>query len=941
MFQFTALSGAQSTSRASQSILELDGGVKILVDIGWDERFDTRQLAELEKHVSTLSFILLTHATISHLGAYAHCCKHIPLFSQVPVYATAPVIAFGRTTLQDLYSSAPAAATFIPASASPEDQTATDDATRSNILREAPTFEEINTYFSAITPLKYSQPHQPAASYFSTPLEGLTLTAYNAGHTLGGTIWHIQHGMESIVYAVDWHQGRENVIAGAAWFEGIGGSDVSEALRKPTALVCNSIVGGKKARDEALLGHIRSCLSRGGSVLIPTDSSARILELAWLLEKVWQEGSNDENLKNAKVYMATKSAHATLRHARSLLEWMDDSIVREFEGEEENTNTTVKSHKRSKSKQGNAAKPLRPFEFRHVKIVETQNRLERVLKGEGPRVIVASDLSAEWGYSRAALEHIAQNPDNVVILTERVSTESTKDMATASTLGQWQTERLNGVALEKSLSGDQIEQIHTGKELVYREAKRVALDEAELSKYQQYMATQKQIRDSLLTSDGRQLADAEDAMAEDDESSSESEDEEDEQQGRVLNVSAALTHGNRNKVALSDEDLGVSILLRKKDVFDFDVRNKKGRNAVFPYAHSRKRGDEFGDFIKPEDFLREEEREAQEAMLDEKNNSVLGQKRKWSEDKTKQVKSNKKQKAEPAADGAGDDASSDESDSDVEAEGAGTEQQLPGKVIYEEKRINFQARLAFVDFAGLHDQRGLQMLIPLINPKKLILVGGSASETMSLANDCKALLGVRVDGAENESKAEVYAPQVGDMIDASVDTNAWTVKLTRDLVKRLQWQNVRNMSIVTISGQLRAESTPTQAEEEAGSKKLKLEDGSKKVEQEIQTNNKHQIQPVLDAIPASAAASLRVVTQPIHVGDLRLADLRRLMRESGHSAVFRGEGTLLIDDMVAVRKLASGRIVVEGPPVNLVVRNDSFTQVKQKIYDGLAVVAAG
>ncbi|KAK5951370.1 hypothetical protein OHC33_007426 [Knufia fluminis] len=948
MFQFTALSGAQSTSRASQSILELDGGVKILVDIGWDERFDTRQLAELEKHVSTLSFILLTHATISHLGAYAHCCKHIPLFSQVPVYATAPVIAFGRTTLQDLYSSAPAAATFIPASASPEDQTATDDATRSNILREAPTFEEINTYFSAITPLKYSQPHQPAASYFSTPLEGLTLTAYNAGHTLGGTIWHIQHGMESIVYAVDWHQGRENVIAGAAWFEGIGGSDVSEALRKPTALVCSSIngdkialSGGKKARDEALLGHIRSCLSRGGSVLIPTDSSARILELAWLLEKVWQEGSNDENLKNAKVYMATKSAHATLRHARSLLEWMDDSIVREFEGEEENTNTTVKSHKRSKSKQGNAAKPLRPFEFRHVKIVETQNRLERVLKGEGPRVIVASDLSAEWGYSRAALEHIAQNPDNVVILTERVSTESTKDMATASTLGQWQTERLNGVALEKSLSGDQIEQIHTGKELVYREAKRVALDEAELSKYQQYMATQKQIRDSLLTSDGRQLADAEDAMAEDDESSSESEDEEDEQQGRVLNVSAALTHGNRNKVALSDEDLGVSILLRKKDVFDFDVRNKKGRNAVFPYAHSRKRGDEFGDFIKPEDFLREEEREAQEAMLDEKNNSVLGQKRKWSEDKTKQVKSNKKQKAEPAADGAGDDASSDESDSDVEAEGAGTEQQLPGKVIYEEKRINFQARLAFVDFAGLHDQRGLQMLIPLINPKKLILVGGSASETMSLANDCKALLGVRVDGAENESKAEVYAPQVGDMIDASVDTNAWTVKLTRDLVKRLQWQNVRNMSIVTISGQLRAESTPTQAEEEAGSKKLKLEDGSKKVEQEIQTNNKHQIQPVLDAIPASAAASLRVVTQPIHVGDLRLADLRRLMRESGHSAVFRGEGTLLINDMVAVRKLASGRIVVEGPPVNSVVRNDSFTQVKQKIYDGLAVVAAG
>lgn len=950
MFQFTALAGAQSNSRASQSILELDGGVKVLVDVGWDDRFDTRQLAELEKHVSTLSFILLTHATISHLGAYAHCCKHIPLFSQVPVYATAPVIAFGRTTLQDLYSSAPTAATFIPLTASPEDESVLDDATRPNILQEAPTFEQINSYFSNINPLKYSQPHQPAASYFSAPLEGLTLTAYNAGHTLGGTIWHIQHGMESIVYAVDWHQARENVIAGAAWFDGIGGSEVSEALRKPTALICSSangdkvaLAGGRKARDEALLGHIRSSLSKGGSVLIPTDSSARILELAWLLEKTWQEGSDDEYLQNARVYMATKSAHATLRHARSLLEWMDDSIVREFEGDDENT---TKSHKRSRSKQNNStAKMSRPFEFKHVKIIETANKLDRILKGEGPRVIVASDLSGEWGYSRASLEHIAQKPENLVILTERVSSSNTHDSATASTLWQWHQERANGVALDKSLGGDQIEQVHTGGlELVLRDSTRAPLDEAELARYQQYMAAQQQLKDSLLTSDGRQLADAEEVMNEDDESSSESEDEEDDQQGRALNVSAALTHGNRNKVALSDEDLGVSILIRKKDVFDYDVRNKKGRNAVFPYAHSRRRGDEFGEFIKPEDFLREEEKEAQEAMQDEKNNSVLGQKRKWSEDKNKQTKPTKKlrqlndETSKRTAEG--DDMSSDDSDSEVEMENIEDSQKGPSKVVYEEKKITFHARLAFVDFAGVHDQRSLQMLIPLINPKKLILIGGSAAETAALANDCSELLGMKVVGQDTESKAEIYSPNVGELIDASVDTNAWTVKLTRDLVKRLHWQNVKNMSIVTISAQLRTETV--NKKEEGTAKKLKLEDQAKTgLEDQQQLINLDPVEPVLDALPASVAASTRVVTQPIHVGDLRLADLRRLMRENGHSANFRGEGTLLVDEMVAVRKLASGKIVVEGPPINAMQRSDSFNQVKRRIYDGLAVVAAG
>lgn len=50
MFTFTPLLGAQFTSsRASQSILELEGDIKILVDVGWDETFDVLQLAELEK----------------------------------------------------------------------------------------------------------------------------------------------------------------------------------------------------------------------------------------------------------------------------------------------------------------------------------------------------------------------------------------------------------------------------------------------------------------------------------------------------------------------------------------------------------------------------------------------------------------------------------------------------------------------------------------------------------------------------------------------------------------------------------------------------------------------------------------------------------------------------------------------------------------------------
>jgi cleavage and polyadenylation specificity factor subunit 2 len=49
MFNFTPLLGAQSSSPASQSLLEFDGGIKVLIDVGWDESFDVAKLKEIEK----------------------------------------------------------------------------------------------------------------------------------------------------------------------------------------------------------------------------------------------------------------------------------------------------------------------------------------------------------------------------------------------------------------------------------------------------------------------------------------------------------------------------------------------------------------------------------------------------------------------------------------------------------------------------------------------------------------------------------------------------------------------------------------------------------------------------------------------------------------------------------------------------------------------------
>lgn len=150
--------------------------------------------------------------------------------------------------------------------------------------------------------------------------------------------------MESVVYAVDWNQAREHVLSGAAWLggPGTGGAEVLEQLRRPTALICSSkntsmvkVARSPNKRDEALLEMIQDTVAKGGTVLIPSDSSARILELAYLLEETWEREAADAEgggaLRSAKVYLASRTGGATMRYVRSMLEWMEEGIVKEFE----------------------------------------------------------------------------------------------------------------------------------------------------------------------------------------------------------------------------------------------------------------------------------------------------------------------------------------------------------------------------------------------------------------------------------------------------------------------------------------------------------------------------------------------------------------------------------------------------------------------------------
>ena len=66
MFNFTPLLGALSASPASQSLLEFEGGVKVLIDVGWDETFDVAQLKSLERWV-----------ILNHVSSFGTCVASV------------------------------------------------------------------------------------------------------------------------------------------------------------------------------------------------------------------------------------------------------------------------------------------------------------------------------------------------------------------------------------------------------------------------------------------------------------------------------------------------------------------------------------------------------------------------------------------------------------------------------------------------------------------------------------------------------------------------------------------------------------------------------------------------------------------------------------------------------------------------------------------------
>lgn len=856
-----------------QSLLSFPPDFTILIDVGWDPAL-SMDISYLLEAVSSIDVILLTHATIAHLGAYAYLCKVSSEFSSIPVYSTLPIINMGRMITLDAYRS---------------------KGLLGPLAAEKVTLADVEAAFDKVIALKYSQTisldtsnnvrgvgdrnkrdsgNDGSATALPTPMSNLNtigsiqITPFNAGHTLGGTIWKISKDQEVIIYAVDWNHSRDSHLNGAFLQPD---AQLVDALSKPSLMICGTKISQLsstlKKRKESLFRNIRDTIEAGGTVLLPTSTGARVLELVHILNAYWEK----QNISTPLIYFS-HVGQRTMSYASSMLEWMSAQVITEWQVQNKS-----------------------PFDLKNLRIMSS---IDELTKLDGPKVILASGEAMEVGFSRQLFAKLCSHNSSMVILTERCGPET----LAGQLFDIWMKNKIESDD-PNSCSKYLPFQMTTQMKLDIEKETPLAGDE--LVEYQDEIREKKQ---KLEIQSAIELRNKNILEQEDNEMSDDDDDEEEDEM-----------------VMSGQMDIG--ILLYGKDVYDYDVRTMpRGKPKILPFAAKRRRIDDYGEILRPDQFSQQAERLAAEQALIS-SGSEANENAKSESTITSAVQYNDETfRLDPFSDLA-----------------------IPQKIVSKFESLKVLCYVDFIDFDGIADWRSLKMILELVSPRQLIFLSscldiktidakntssGPSRNNRALipADDIEEPTNVdRVVGEfeqQTEMKLELIEKAlVNEAITTQIGSNTYSVIISPELEKQLRWKNIiGDYSVAHVTGKLEVSMAPVEGpvQEKLQNKGLEKEEGAatKGDDSKVVTTNtddtsenkKQVIRTMIRLVPLKTPADFAAAPRfsPSVVGDIRLAELKKRLVNKGHKAEFKAEGILVCDDTVAVRKMSQGNLVIEG-----------------------------
>ncbi|CDK24119.1 unnamed protein product [Kuraishia capsulata CBS 1993] len=825
------------------SLLRFGQNLNILADPGWDGKCD---LSFLESVIPTIDVILLSQTTKEHLGAFALLQFKFPILQKIPVYATLPVTNLGKVTTIELYRSCGATGPLDTA-----------------FIEQG----DIEQAFNRITPLKYSQSVSVGAS-------GASITAYNAGHTLGGSFWLITKDTEKVIYAPTWNHSKDSFLNAAKL--------VTPYLLRPTTLITGTDLGTAlpyKKKVEKFIVMVQATIQNGGSVILPTTVAGRMFELLPLI---------DQNTNNTiPVLLLCHSGTKALAFASNMLEWMSPEMLKQWE-----------------------SKGQAPYDVTQVRLVSP----EELVRLEGPKVVFCSDSDLEEGsQGRSCLLALSSRPNSTIILTERPSSESfsSEIYETWSNLSK----KSNNGKLEDGIAVPLEKAFHLK---MYKEE---LLDGLELSAYKKNLHDKRQRQrmavaadrknEELLLGDGEILGDSSESEEE-----HEDDDIDEDGDGNATTTTAAAAKNDKNKeITLNagsagkevDSFAGSSIETLLKTPMDFDVRNAKGRNRMFPFVQKKIVRDDYGIVINANEFSRKEDKFGGF----EQNQNSYNQRKRNLDRGVDDDETNKKKKLNK------EEIRQQEEEQHLDLDPLKNPRRREEIVI----SLGTRCGLTFIDLAGSVDLRSMMIIINSLKPKKVLLIPersisygcGLKEVTSAIEQQQQKLLVSAAYTRNNANPAMDMITVVGNSpVSVGSVITSYEVSLDEKLEQALKWQKIAGgYSIAHVVGEI-AKSEP----EEGDNTSL---------------NPKNL---VLRTLPSEVTSSALVSASmgPLAIGDIRLAELKRKLAEINMKAEFKGDGALVINNQLAVRKISDSDLVIEG------MVGELFYDVRKIVQNMLAYV---
>ncbi|KAJ7490395.1 beta-lactamase-like protein [Mycena galericulata] len=918
MITFTPLSGAAHSSSTTPLayLLQVDD-VRILLDCGspdWSPEDSALNSEERTFHweeycqalrecAPTVDLVLLSHGDLAHCGLYAYAYSRWNL--KAPTYTSLPVQAMGRiATTEDIEGirdeedvgdgdENPTQDVVDSGDGSPVPPVNSDKLRRKYVA----TLNEVQEAFDSVNTLRYSQPTR-----LQGKCQGLTITPFNAGHTIGGTIWKIRSPSSgTILYAVNVNHMRERHLDGTVLMRQSAGG-VFEPLARPDLLITDAertsvISSRRRDRDAALIDTITSTLtsSSRSSVLIPCDSSTRVLELLVLLDQHWKFSR-----LTYPICLLSRTGSEMLTFVRSMMEWLGGTVSKEDVGEDGNNNRSRHNQRRRDDDGDEDALGAFALRFKHLEFFPNPQALIQRYSSTDPKLILAVPASLSHGPSRNLFVNFAAIPNNVVLLTSR-SEEGTLGRIL---FNKWNDSQRADDKWDKGRIGSNV-MMDGGINIVMKS--KVPLQGAELEAHLQKERAAKEkeaAHQAQLARSQRMLEADEDESDSDSDSDAEDEDEvrqalEDEPidtdgvgAGKKRKADKALDGadwGLDGDEGLTKQLLSFDIYLKgnvsKATSFFKNVGGQTQRFRMFPYVEKKRRVDEYGETVDVAMWLRKGRVFEEEAETDE----------------TKDFKRRKQAEEESKA-----------------------TQEPPSKFVASTVEVQMACRLLFVDMEGLNDGRAVKTIVPQVNPRKMIIVHAPTDAAQLLIESCANIRAMTKD---------IFAPARGESVQIGQQTNSFSISISDELLASLKMSTFEDNEVGYVTGRVVTHASSTIPTLEP------LSDLSAPIHSQVlnpsSTPRMLGSRPTVD-LPHSTM-----------IGELKLTALKARLATIGVPAELIGEGVLIcgsaagkmggsdaLEDSVAVRKTASGKVELEGSASHV------YYVVRKEIYNLHALVAA-